>query len=399
MWMDERGSSVRHPRPTAPLRAVFMEARLIEDRLLWNRFIARTVTGHLCQTYEWPDNSGEAASADSLRIGVLENGELVAAILLMRSRAGGVPFPFFYAPRGPVLADPHSPALAQLIAYAKREARSRGGFLIRVEPNVLQDDVTWADSFHKLGFRPTSHSIYLRGAWVTDIRPAEDDILAHMMTTWRQNIRAGKRKGITVRLGSGSSDLDAFYRLLQETGERDRFYVYPKELFRDMLEHYSAEAANTYGTAQMALLIAEQEDGIPIAVSTVAVLGNWSWNLHSGSSGLPAHRKLRPNYLLQWECMRWAKSHGADYYDWRTIPDILKPGEELYGVYEFKRGFGGFERRVLPTQDLVLRPLVYWPYTVAVSLRRKGQRRRRRRFEERRLPGGSPVDAHHPVAE
>ena len=50
--------------------------------------------------------------------------------------------------------------------------------------------------------------------------------------------------------------------------------------------------------------------------------------------------------------MRWVKRHGADYYDWRTIPDVLKPGEELYGVYEFKRGFGGFVRRVIPTQDL-----------------------------------------------
>jgi peptidoglycan pentaglycine glycine transferase (the first glycine) len=133
----------------------------------------------------------------------------------------------------------------------------------------------------------------------------------------------------------------------------------------------------------MALLLAEHE-GVPVAAATVAVLGTWAWNLHSGSSGRPEHRKLRPNYLLQWECMRWAKAHGADYYDWRTIPDVLQPGEELYGVYEFKRGFGGFERRVLPTQDLVLRPALYWPYTLAVTLRRALHKRRRRAFERRR---------------
>ncbi|MGO8951613.1 MAG: lipid II:glycine glycyltransferase FemX [Ktedonobacterales bacterium] len=371
-----------------------MEARFIEDRLLWNRFVASTVTGHLCQTYEWPENSGEIASAGSLRIGVLENGELVAAMLLVRSQAAGVPLPFFYAPRGPVSADPHSPALPYLIAFARREAHARGGFLIRVEPNVLQEDVAWAETLRKLGFRSTSHTIYLRGAWVTDLQPSEDDILANMMSTWRQNIRAGRRKGVTVRLGSSGADLDAFYNLLKETGERDRFHVYPKDLFRDMLEHYSTQAAKEYGTAEMVLLIAEQEGGIPIAAATVAVLGKWSWNLHSGSSGLTEHRKLRPNYLLQWECMRWAKAHGAEYYDWRTIPDVLKPGEELYGVYEFKRGFGGFERRVLPTQDLVLRPLVYWPYNVAVTLRRKQQKWQRTRFELRRKRDGqeaSPI--------
>lgn len=208
-------------------------------------------------------------------------------------------------------------------------------------------------------------------------------MLAAMMTTWRQNIRSGARKGVTVRVGSGEADLEAFYRLLVETGERDRFFVYPKDLFRDMLEHYSTECAARDKTAEMVLLIAEHE-GVPIAASTVAVLGKWAWNLHSGSSGQPEHRKLRPNYLLQWECMRWAKAHGADYYDWRTIPDDPKPGAELYGVYEFKRGFGGFARRVVPTQDLVLRPAIYWPYATAVSLRRAWQKRKRRAFEQRR---------------
>ena len=78
--------------------------------------------------------------------------------------------------------------------------------------------------------------------------------------------------------------------------------------------------------------------------------------------------------------MRWVKAHGADYYDWRTIPDVLEPGQELYGVYEFKRGFGGAVRRVIPTQDLVVRPALYWPYYTAVSLRRSMQRRKRAAF-------------------
>jgi len=366
-----------------------MEARLIEDRALWNRFVAASATGHLTQTYEWPENSGEAAGTGSLRAGVVENGQLVAAILLVRSKASGLRAPFFYAPRGPVCDDPSSPALPLLIAFARREARKRGGFLIRAEPNVEQSDPVWPGVLRRLGFRPTTHTIYLRGAWVTDLRPDEDALLANMMTTWRQNIRAGGRKGLTVRLGAGEADLDAFYKLLVETGERDKFYVYPKALFRDMLEHYSAETAARDATAQMALLLAEHE-GTPIAASTVAVLGTWSWNLHSGSSGQPEYRKLRPNYLLQWECMRWARAHGAEYYDWRTIPDVLKPGEELYGVYEFKRGFGGFERRVLPTQDLPLRPLLYWPYTTAVALRRERQKRKRQAFERRREQKNSP---------
>ncbi|HEX6123104.1 MAG TPA: peptidoglycan bridge formation glycyltransferase FemA/FemB family protein, partial [Ktedonobacterales bacterium] len=246
-----------------------MEARLISNRRQWNTFIAATPTGHLCQTYEWADNSGEAAGAGSLRVGVLDNaGQLVAAMLLVRSKASGVRAPFFYAPRGPVIADPAAPALVALIKCATQEAREAGGFFIRAEPNIPQEDTAWAAALHRLGFRDTSHHIYLRGAWVTDLRASEDELLARMMTTWRQNIRSGARKGLTVRLGAGEADLDAFYRLLAETGERDRFYVYPKQLYRDMLANYSAERADRDATAQMALLLAEYE-GEPIAAATV----------------------------------------------------------------------------------------------------------------------------------
>ncbi|HEY7780695.1 MAG TPA: peptidoglycan bridge formation glycyltransferase FemA/FemB family protein [Ktedonobacterales bacterium] len=362
-----------------------MEARLIDDRLLWNRFVANTPTGHLCQTYEWANHSPEEASrTGSLRVGVLEDGELRAAMLLVRSRAGGgIAAPFFYAPRGPVCADPRSPALPLLIRAARREARKHGGFLIRAEPNVPEDDAVWLEVLRRLGFRPTDHQIYLRSAWVTDIRPSEDAILATMMMTWRQNIRAGMRKGLTARLGGTPADLDAFHRLLVETGARDRFPVYPRYVFADMLRNYSPERAAADGTAEMALLMIEHE-GEPLAAGIIAAFGRGSWSLMCGSSGLPPHRKLRPNYLLQWESMRWAKARGAEYYDFRGIPDVLEPGEEMYGVYEFKRGFGGAVHRVIPTQDLVLRPAIYWPYTAAVSWRRRGERRARRRFEAER---------------
>ena len=53
-------------------------------------------------------------------------------------------------------------------------------------------------------------------------------------------------------------------------------------------------------------------------------------------------------------------------------------------VYEFKRGFGGEVRRVVPTQDLPLRPALYWPYIGLVSLRRAQQKRKRARFEKQR---------------
>ena len=224
----------------------------------------------------------------------MENGELVAAILLVRSQAAGIPAPFFYAPRGPVCADPNSPALPYLIAFAKREARSRGGFFIRAEPNVLQDDRSGRKRLRKLGFRPTDHTIYLRGAWVTDLRPEEDDILANMMTTWRQNIRAGGRKGLTVRLGSGEADLDAFY---QSAGGDGRARSLPC-LSQGAFPRYAGPLFCRSGSRATApprwRCCWPSMTAQPIAAATVAVLGKWSWNLHSGSSGQTGASQAAP---------------------------------------------------------------------------------------------------------
>jgi lipid II:glycine glycyltransferase (peptidoglycan interpeptide bridge formation enzyme) len=278
--------------------------------------------------------------------------------------------------------DPASPALDLLIDFARNEARRRGAFLVRIEPNVTQDDTQWPSVLRRLGFRPTSHFIYRRGAWVTDLRPDEGRILAGMQASWRRYIRAGAKHRLVIREGGSDADIAAFYDLLVETGKRDRFYVYPSAIYRDMLFNYSPLAAVVFSTAEMALFLVEH-DGVVVAAATVAVLGDWAWYLHGASSALSEHRTLRPNHPLQWACMRWAKARGAQFYDWRTIPDILRPGKELYGVYQFKRGFGGFERRVLPTHDLVLRPELYWPWIAAVGVSKRWRHTSRRARERR----------------
>lgn len=294
-----------------------LRARLCDDRAQWNRFVATTETGHISQTFEWAepadDKSGKGAASDALHLGVVDGSALVAALLLLRVSVGGVRgLCYYYAPRLPVCADPASPALDLLVAFARDEARRRGAFLIRIEPNVAQDDTAWPSALRRLGFRPTSHCIYRRGAWVTDLRPDEGQILAGIQASWRRYIRSGAKHRLVIREGVSDADVAAFYDLLIETGKRDRFYVYPRAVYRDMLANYSPLTAVAFGTAEMALFLAEH-DGVVVAAATVAVLGAWAWYLQGASSARPEHRALRPNHPLQWACMRWAKFELGTY--------------------------------------------------------------------------------------
>ena len=78
-----------------------------------------------------------------------------------------------------------------------------------------------------------------------------------------------------------------------------------------------------------------------------------------------------PTYLLQWEAMKWAKAGGCEDYDLWGVPDEEEKALEadfesrrdgLWGVYRFKRGFGGQVRRAAQAMDRVYRPLLYQIY-------------------------------------
>ena len=81
-----------------------------------------------------------------------------------------------------------------------------------------------------------------------------------------------------------------------------------------------------------------------------------------------------PTYLLQWEAMRWARERGCSAYDLWGVPDdeeetleseFTQRSDGLWGVYRFKRGFGGRLVRAVGAWDLVYAPLRYRAYTAA----------------------------------
>jgi peptidoglycan pentaglycine glycine transferase (the first glycine) len=177
-----------------------------------------------------------------------------------------------------------------------------------------------------------------------------------------------------VRRGEGKADLDTFYSLYEITSERDQFFINNKQHYEDVMRLYSEGD-------RAALLLAEFE-GKAIAGTIVLRMGHWSWYMFGASSN--EQRNLMPNHLLQWTALQWAKSHGCWYYNFRGIPEVLEEGQELWGVYVFKRGFGGYPLRFLETHDLVYQPLIYKLYMRLLEVKRNRDERQRKKIEETR---------------
>lgn len=334
------------------------------DGAAWDRFVAATPGGHLLQSWAW----GELKARFGWRVRRVAVAGAGAQVLF-RPLPGGLGS-LAYVPRGPVAAFDDEAALRALLEAIHPLARQQRAFCLKVEPNQ-EDSPALADRLRALGFRPSAQAIQPRRTLLVDLGAGPEELLTAMKQKTRYNLRLAARKGVTVRSGD-EADLPAFYHLMQITAARDRFAVHRQD-------YYEAAHRLFVPSGRGRLLLAEHEGRLLAGLVTFA-FGGTAIYMYGASADEGRH--LMPTYLLQWEAMLWAREQGCRVYDLWGVPDeeeeTLEGGfstrsDGLWGVYRFKRGFGGRLVRTVGAWDLVYAPLRYRLYMAAVRWLRKGQ--------------------------
>jgi peptidoglycan pentaglycine glycine transferase (the first glycine) len=321
----------------------------------WKQFTEQHPGGHLLQQAEW---------------GLLKAGfgwqpvylaeEDSGAQVLFRSLPLG--FSIGYIPKGPLGSD-----LKPLWPLLDAVCQERRAVFLKVEPDAWDAEFSRAEEMLQAGFRPSRHDLQPRRTVVLDLRPEEEEILAGMKQKTRYNIRLAERKEVVV---SPSADLDAFGKLIEVTGERDAFGVHTPEYYRQAYELF-------HPLGMCELLIASYQ-GNPLAGLMVFASGRRAWYLYGASNN--QERNRMPTYLIQWEAIRWAKQKGCTSYDLWGVPDheeetleaqFSDHSDGLWGVYRFKRGFGGELMRTCGAWDKVYHRAAYLGYQVLMA--RRGQ--------------------------
>ncbi len=333
----------------------------------WTQFIREHPAAHLLQTAEWGDLK-TAFGWDATH--VLCDGAGVQ--VLFRRLPLGLSVAYIPKPVTDILTQGSARFWQELVGLCW----SRGAVFLKVEPDVWENkDVAGQQASVTLPYgsgpaesRPAAqlHPAIRRSKFniqpprtiVVDLRGSEDEILARMKQKTRYNIRLAEKKGVSVRPWS---DIAGFHELIRVTGGRDGFAVHSLDYYRRAYELFHGEGA-------CELLVAEYESQ-PLAALMVFRQGPRAWYLYGASND--QERNRMPAYLLQWVAMRWAKERGAVEYDLWGVPDeeeaLLEAsfetrGDDLWGVYRFKRGFGGELRRAAQAWDVVFNPLLYRLY-------------------------------------
>jgi lipid II:glycine glycyltransferase (peptidoglycan interpeptide bridge formation enzyme) len=267
-----------------------------------------------------------------------------------------------YLPKGPI-----GHHWNDIWSQIDKECKMRNAVFLKIEPDLSTNEF---QQNHKLGipddYKVSPHNIQPKRSLLVDITGEEEDILLRMKQKTRYNIRLAGRKGVKVY---PSRDVVKFYQLSKETGERDKFGVHSQEYFSVIYDVFALD-----GNCE---LIFGEFEGELVAAAMVFRSGSRAFYLYGASSN--QYRNVMAPYLVQWEAIKWARSKGCTEYDLWGVPDygfdqledqFLQRSDGLWGVYRFKRGFGGKLVEFVSAHDRVYNPFLYGFYRFIMKYNR-----------------------------
>ena len=384
----------------------------------WNDLIAGLPEAHLLQTYEWSQlkahygwqpfylvwkrgqHGFEIIEIVDVQSGV-QSGEnpqpsqvaqdVDAAALILRTnvlrRDPLVRLCILYCPKGPLLRWDDQVLRKRILDDLQGFARQQRAIFLKMDPDVvLGKGIPGAESDMpdqvglaietELGLRGWKYSdeqIQFKNTVMLNVSASDEELLGGMKQKTRYNVRLGSKKGLTVRSGN-AQDWPLLYRMYAETSVRDGFVIRDQAYYQTVWQIFADKSVP---------LIAELDGEVVAAVYLFYFAGR-AYYLYGMSRD--AHRDKMPNYLLQFEAMRWARQNGCQVYDLWGAPDEFNEGDSLWGVFRFKEGLGGIFRRTLCAWDFSPQPLLYQIYTKVMPrvldiMRARGKRQTRQNLD------------------
>lgn len=329
----------------------------------WDTFVAAQPKAHVLQLSAWADLK-RPYGWSSTRVGLERYGKMAAgAQILFRPlplRLGTMA----YVAMGPYIT--HTDQRQPLWQAIDQAAKQYSAAFLKWEPGLYERGEAPHD-FGRYGFRESAHTIQPPRTIVIDLAADDDTILARMNQGTRRKIRQSEKAGIRY-FEASRADVPRFTNMMRETGARSAFGVHEAG--------YYALAYDLF-VPQYATLILAEHEGDDLAGIMVFAVGRRAWYLYGASSSIK--RNLMAAYGVQWAAIQWAKRRGCLEYDMWGVPDeepetleaqFENRSDGLWGVYGFKRGWGGQVIRSAGTWDKIYNWPVYTAYLAALRMRR-----------------------------
>ncbi|WP_083451559.1 lipid II:glycine glycyltransferase FemX [Leucobacter celer] len=262
---------------------------------------------------------------------------------------------WWHLPAGPAGED--TAAVLEAASAVAGLARSRGAFLLKIEPRLGLDA---RDAIRAAGYRDTVRIIPNPSTVLVGLGEpgrSDEELLASLGKKARNSINRARRDGIEVsRVPATDENCATLYRLLRETAE-GRFVLRSEAYYRAFWQRFEAD-----GSGRMFLAHRAGADGAPELIAGAYAMALGDKTTYKDGASVRAKSAYGASHALQWEVLRWAAERGARVHDLCGAPPSDRADDRdhpLHGVGQFKRSFAPEITDYAGAFDLPLKPRAY----------------------------------------
>lgn len=332
-----------------------MSGYLIAENLpaeLWNSHLLRFSEGNFEQCFE----SGEIAEkafprAKAARLAITSNGKPVGLVQGTYSTYFGFGMTLKVR-NGPVAIAENTET--SLIAENLLRALDDYGKKNRIIQAEIWVPESW--QLQEVFSRADYSLIDKTNEYYVNLGEDGDEHWRRIAHNKRRNIKRATKEGVEVILSDNHDDLLTFYSMLRSTAERAGFQPLPLPWF---------EAAwKLHRPGELSKIFFALWKGKKVAGVFTVTHGKTVYAAAAGS--LTEGWKARPNDIMHWKAMEWARENGYSKYYMGLVseppPESGKEGSTpAWGVWRWKREWKGtlqkiqmFNKLLIPRYRLIL---------------------------------------------
>lgn len=310
------------------------------------------IAPHPLQTWEWGEFRQKTGVGVS-RLGRFDGEKLTETAQITWHKIPKTSFCIGYWPKGVIPSK-------EMIEAVQKEARVKNAFYIKLEPNILEKSSNVKLQMSNNLVR--GRSLFTKWSVWLDLDKSETELLAGMKQKTRYNTKLAEKKGVKIIEDNSEEGFAEYWKLTKETTKRQGFYAHTEKYHRQMFE--------TLQPAGIAHLFRAEYQGRTLATWIVFLVNGILYYPYGASTREDGN--VFASNLLMWEVIKWGKKKGAKLFDmWGSPGPDPKPTDPWAGFHRFKIGYGAEVVEFVGSFDLVINPLLYWPYRLAESIRWK----------------------------
>ena len=226
------------------------------------------------------------------------------------------------------------------IFFSEKYEREYQTILIdAIKQHADQDNVVMLNLTHWVRGEKLPLDINELGAsFITNLHTSEDDLWAKVESKQRNCIRKGEKSGVKIYSFQKEKAL-AYLKDFQNLRQRTQQHAIKNNAQASMLLKSDDFFHEVFINSDATLFVSKIEG--QMASAALMLQSGETVYYYSGGSDYELNKKYSCSALLLWKALLYYNGKGATIFDMGGVP--VKPTREhpAYGVYAFKRSFGG----------------------------------------------------------